>query len=223
MIGRILRIGVVAIALASSSALTVSATPPAAEAAIEMSYTALFRQGLLRGFEAEWLLDPTLSEMILTDFDTDRNGVFDRHELIELNKASLPTLHENGFFMELFSGDEAVPIVAVSGIKATAENRQVRYRFALGLASGDRDLRKAEIVASLYDPTQLTIIHPAMTNAASLGEGAPAGCYAHVDESPNIVRQQRGRGALFGAVHGIQKITTIKLACEKEKESKEKG
>lgn len=215
MRGRVLLITLGSILLTPFSMSTARATESATGSEIEVSYKALFREGLLQGFEANWLFDPPLSELILTDFDINRNGTFERSELVELNKASLPTLHDSGFFTRLVVGEEEASFIAVSGIKASNEGGRVRYRFSLGIANDDLDVRGSEIVAYINDPTTITTIVPARNGAAYLGNGAPSGCEISAEQTDNLIQHQGRRGGtLFGQVHSVETVTKIRLSCQ---------
>lgn len=132
-----------------SGAAPAYATPSIHSPEIEFFYTALFRNGLLQGWQAEWLFDTALSEMIIADFDTDQNGSFEKNEVVDLNKASLPTLHDSGYFLNMLVDGHPVPVTAVSGINATIESGRVRYHYKLGLLNGDVDIRKSEVISAM--------------------------------------------------------------------------
>jgi ABC-type uncharacterized transport system substrate-binding protein len=197
-----------------SGAAPAYATPSIHSPEIEFFYTALFRNGLLQGWQAEWLFDTALSEMIIADFDTDQNGSFEKNEVVDLNKASLPTLHDSGYFLNMLVDGHPVPVTAVSGINATIESRRVRYHYKLGLLNGDVDIRKSEVIAQVLDPTGLTTLIPA-TTSVRLGKGAPADCVVLAEQADGLMQQQRRnrRGSLFGPVVTVKFFTVISFTC----------
>lgn len=202
--------------LALLSIAQAGATESATGVEIEVSYKALFRGGLLQGFEANWLFDPSLSKMILKDFDTNRDGVFDRAEIVELNKASLPTLHENGFFTNLIIDQKETSLIAITGIKASNERGRIRYRFSLGISEGEIDVRGKEVIAHINDPTTITTILPAKNGAAHLETGAPSGCKIRAEQKDILVTHYNWRSdKLSGQLHSLESVTTIYLICKK--------
>lgn len=184
---------------------------------IEVSYTALFEKNLLKGLKADWLFDPQLSQTMIADFDTNRNGIFDKPELIRLNEASLPTLHQNNFFTHLFVGEKPVPLSAISGIKANIEQGQVHYTFTLGITGGNLDAHNVGIIIDVYDPTTLTRVVPAESGVARLGEDAPPVCSIRAEQKDNAIIELRNgrRRTVFGPVNAVATVTTFFLTCIK--------
>ena len=52
----------------------------------------------LKSIDVEWTLDPMFSQMVMGDFDTNRNGKFENTERYEVYKA-ISTIKEMGFFI----------------------------------------------------------------------------------------------------------------------------
>lgn len=86
----------------------------------------------LSSVDVEWTLDPTFSQMVLGDFDTDRNGKFDAKERNEVYKAML-TMKEVGFFIRPSINGKAIWLKELKNFKVMHVKGLVIYRFNIPL------------------------------------------------------------------------------------------
>lgn len=184
--------------------IPVPASPHDAGLEIEAAYTAVFRDGRLTGFQADWRFDELFSLAMLNDFDRDSDGALDAGEIARLSSASLPVLRKSGFFTHAAIGNQRLTLDAVGPLQATVEDGRVRYRFLLGVSGEPVELRSRKLAAVLFDPTKAATLVPAAGELPlALGEGAPPACQGWADELSN------------DKVHG-GRVTVLYLACTGE-------
>ncbi|KFN40263.1 MAG: hypothetical protein JU82_04110 [Sulfuricurvum sp. MLSB] len=87
-------------------------------------------QNKLSSVDVEWTLDPTFSQMVLGDFDTDRNGKFNKSEEYEIYKAML-SMKETGFFIRPSVNGRPIRLKELKHFAVRYDKGLVIYRFTI--------------------------------------------------------------------------------------------
>lgn len=84
----------------------------------------------LKTIDIEWTLDPMFSQMVLGDFDTNRNGKFESQEQYEVHKAILP-MKEMGFFIRPIVNGKKIWLKELKNFTVRQSKGVVIYRFTI--------------------------------------------------------------------------------------------
>lgn len=82
----------------------------------------------LKSVDVEWTLDPMFSQMVMGDFDTNRNGKFENTERYEVYKA-ITTMKEMGFFIRPTLNNRKIWLKELKNFSVRQERGLVIYRF----------------------------------------------------------------------------------------------
>ncbi|MDX9967074.1 MAG: DUF1007 family protein, partial [Sulfuricurvum sp.] len=104
-------------------------------------------QNKLSSVDVEWTLDPTFSQMVLGDFDTDRNGKFNRSEEYEIYKAML-SMRETGFFIRPSVNGRPIRLKELKHFAVRYDKGLVIYRFNIPV---DAPIKKSLRLRIAYD------------------------------------------------------------------------
>ena len=86
----------------------------------------------LTSVDVDWTLDPMFSQMILGDFDINRNGVFETSEKYEVYKA-IVQMNEFGFFIRPTINNRPIWLRELKNFTVRQEKGLVIYRFNIPL------------------------------------------------------------------------------------------
>ncbi len=86
----------------------------------------------LKSLDVEWTLDPMFSQMVLGDYDTNRNGKFDNNERHEVYRSIL-SMKEEGFFIRPSINGKKITLSDLNRFRVTYRKGLVIYRFTLPL------------------------------------------------------------------------------------------
>jgi nickel/cobalt exporter len=84
----------------------------------------------LKSLEVEWTLDPMFSQMVLGDFDLNRNGKFENAERHEVYKA-IEQMKEMGFFIRPTLNNRNIRLKELKNFTVRQERGLVIYRFTI--------------------------------------------------------------------------------------------
>lgn len=84
----------------------------------------------LKSVEVEWTLDPIFSQMVLGDFDLNRNGKFENSERHEVYKA-IAAMKEVGFFIRPTLNNHTIRLKELKNFTVRLERGLVIYRFSI--------------------------------------------------------------------------------------------
>ncbi|MBD3806112.1 DUF1007 family protein [Sulfuricurvum sp.] len=84
----------------------------------------------LKSVDVEWTLDPMFSQMVLGDFDTNRNGVFEPKERYEVHKA-IVAMKEVGYFIRPIINNKKIWLNELKNFTVRQEKGVVIYRFTI--------------------------------------------------------------------------------------------
>jgi ABC-type nickel/cobalt efflux system permease component RcnA/ABC-type uncharacterized transport system substrate-binding protein len=84
----------------------------------------------LKSVDVEWTLDPMFSQMVLGDFDLNRNGKFETSEKYEVYKAIEP-MNEVGFFIRPTLNNRKIWLKELNNFTVRQEKGLVVYRFTI--------------------------------------------------------------------------------------------
>lgn len=82
----------------------------------------------LKSIDVEWTLDPMFSQMVLGDFDTNRNGKFENNERYEVYKA-IATMKNIGFFIRPTLNNRKIWLKELKNFSVRQEKGLVVYHF----------------------------------------------------------------------------------------------
>ena len=84
----------------------------------------------LKSIDVEWTLDPMFSQMVMGDFDTNRNGKFENTERYEVYTA-ISTMKEMGFFIRPTLNNRKIWLKELKNFTVHQERGLVIYRFTI--------------------------------------------------------------------------------------------
>ena len=83
---------------------------------------------------AEWTFDEMFSQVILSDFDIDRDKQLAGMEITELKKGMFDNLVNFDYFMKVYCGNDLMEIEKVEGFNAFVKGSKVIYSFTVKLS-----------------------------------------------------------------------------------------
>jgi len=86
------------------------------------------------GIGVKWDFDEMFTELMLEEYDTDANGVFDENEQQRLYNEAFVNLKEYGFFTKIFVGDKRLEYSKTKNFKASIKDGQMIYEFYIPLS-----------------------------------------------------------------------------------------
>jgi ABC-type uncharacterized transport system substrate-binding protein len=86
------------------------------------------------GIGVKWNFDEMFTELMLEEYDTDANGVFDENEQQRLYNEAFVNLKEYGFFTKIFVGDKRLEYSKTKNFKASIKDGQMIYEFYIPLS-----------------------------------------------------------------------------------------
>ena len=86
------------------------------------------------GIGVKWDFDEMFTELMLEEYDTDANGVFDENERQRLYNEAFVNLKEYGFFTKIFVGDKRLEYSKTKNFKASIKDGQMIYEFYIPLS-----------------------------------------------------------------------------------------
>lgn len=110
----------------------------------------VFEDGKLAGLRQAWAFEDFFSATLITDFDKDKNGVFDAAEQRELASRAFAALRDSDYFSRVRQGVQSFPLQDADNFSATQANGLVFYGFTLRLAE-PLDPVAGPITAGIYD------------------------------------------------------------------------
>jgi ABC-type nickel/cobalt efflux system permease component RcnA/ABC-type uncharacterized transport system substrate-binding protein len=102
----------------------------------------------LKSVDVEWTLDPMFSQMVLGDFDTNRNGKFEKSERYEVYK-SIAAMKEMGFFIRPTLNNRKIWLKELKNFTVRVEKGLVVYRFNIPL---NEPIKQSLHLRIAYDP-----------------------------------------------------------------------
>ncbi|MFN4282742.1 MAG: DUF1007 family protein [Alphaproteobacteria bacterium] len=110
----------------------------------------VFEGGKLVALRQAWVFDDFFSATLITDFDKDKNGVFDEAEQRDLAARAFAALRDYDYFSRVRQGLQSFPLQDAENFSATQAKGLVFYGFTLRLAE-PLDPAAAPITAGIYD------------------------------------------------------------------------
>ncbi|MCL4431448.1 MAG: DUF1007 family protein [Epsilonproteobacteria bacterium] len=101
----------------------------------------------LDSIDVEWTLDPMFSQMVLGDFDLNRNGKFESSEKYQVYKAIEP-MREMGFFIRPQINNRSIRLKELKSFTVRQEKGLVIYHFTIPL---NEPIKQAAHVRIAYD------------------------------------------------------------------------
>ena len=118
-----------------------------------------FNGNAVEHIEVEWVFDPFFTEMIMLDFDTNRDRQISPQESREIQEGAFNNLRHFSFFLEIRLDDTRRTVTQdmIRDFRATVENDVLVYRFNVHL---NHTLRRGNtrVAVAMYDETYFTDI-----------------------------------------------------------------
>lgn len=141
----------------------------------------VFENGTVVALAMEWTFDQFFSNMLLADFDKNKNKRFEEPEAKALHDGAFVALKDAGYFTHVRSGGRSVAVGEARDFSAVVSWDQVTYRFVARLAE-PLDPRAAPLIAGVYDEAYYIDLALAQKDpVALLGEGSK-GCRHQIVE-----------------------------------------
>jgi len=126
--------------------------------------------------QAEWTFDEMFSNVILSDFDIDRDKKLVGMEVKNVKEGMFDNLKNFSYFMRVYCGNTLLDIEGAEDFSVEVKNSRVIYRFYVKLNNGNC---KKEMELYNYDDTLYTAINLISVNGSSeLKEAADGIRYA---------------------------------------------
>ena len=114
------------------------------------SIKVVFDEKGLAGFEVKWVFDEMFSNMIIHDFDKNRNGKFETDEIGEIKKGAFSNLSNFDYFTHIKIGGKPFKVKFVKDFSARIIDNALIYQFFVPCHVGAISSFK-EIRISIYD------------------------------------------------------------------------
>lgn len=147
---------------------------------VDVAIGFVFENGRVTALAMEWTFDQFFSNMLLADFDKNKDKRFDAAEAKALHDGAFVALKQAGYFIHA-RGAQPVEVTEVRDFTAAVSWDQVTYRFVARLAE-PLDPRAQPLMVGVYDETYYIDLALADKNPiALLGEGGK-GCRHEIVE-----------------------------------------
>jgi ABC-type uncharacterized transport system substrate-binding protein len=138
-------------------ALAVLAPSPAVEAHPHVWVTAAaafhVENGVFKRMSLHWQFDAFFSQVLMGDFDKNKDGKFDAAETEAMKTQVFGNLKEYGYFVHLKAGATPVDIERIDNFHADVDkDGELIFTFDL-VPVNTSDLRTAKLIFALFDPT----------------------------------------------------------------------
>ena len=164
-----MRAGRAALALAAPVLLVPEPAPAHPHIWLEARVGFELEFGALVAIDMTWRFDPMLSELLLLDYDRDRDGRFDAEEAERLLPAIYDGLILEGYYAHLELAGAKQPITEADGFSVRIEDGLVLYNFKMHLPE-PVDPAETEVAFAVYDETIFVQIDLALTGLAIVGD-----------------------------------------------------
>lgn len=126
---------------------------------IDADVTFQFTGHTISHLEVEWRFDPFFTEMIVVDFDVNRDRRIDAEESRQIHDHAFTNLRHFGYFLDIRVNGQRRDVVPdmVRSFRASLENDQVVYRFHVHLEV-PVSTRETRVTVAMYDETYFTEI-----------------------------------------------------------------
>jgi len=88
-----------------------------------------------------WVLDEMSSQMLLMDYDRDKDGTFSDAESETVYEEGFVPLRGYDYYTKFYRGNSALKTGSAEDFRASVEGFRVRYRFTLSLPEGTTAVR----------------------------------------------------------------------------------
>lgn len=130
---------------------------------LEFEYSASQCEGIW----VEWQFDRYFSVSIISDFDIDKNGQFDKNEIMEIEAKAFSNLKRYGYFIYLRYGDKRYNPDEISNFSAGFSGEKLYYRFFVPLSG--RTFK--DFYVSVFDPTYYSAVDY-VADGVIIGQGS---------------------------------------------------
>ena len=180
--------------------------------------TVLFKESKVTGLEHKWTFDDLYSADAIQGLDKNGDGAYSREELSELAKVNMDGLKEVNYFTTVRLGDAAVKLGAPSESWLEYKDNVLSLHFTLPLEEPVAT-STAGFAFAVFDESFYIFLDYADANAVKLGEGAPSGCVATLNEPKPDAEAQKLSDAFSTALgagsYGATMSKTVSISCAK--------
>lgn len=96
---------------------------------IDNTVTFVFDENGLAGFRLDWLFDEMFSNMLIHDYDKNRNGKFEEGEISELKEGAFSNLEKFDYFTHVKINGKPFKVCFVKNFFAEMINGRIVYQF----------------------------------------------------------------------------------------------
>ena len=127
----------------------------------------VFNDKGLAGFKIEWAFDDMFACMIASDYDKNKNGIFDTSEVALINKEAFSYVSNYNYFTFIKIDGKSFDVKFIQNFSAILNNKKLIYEFFIPCHVAATNNFKHLIVAT-YDPSYYSAVFFANKNSASL-------------------------------------------------------
>lgn len=183
---------------------------------VEVQTKVAYSDGNISGIVHRWTFDDMYTAMAIQGLDKNRDGVYDRNELMELAKVNIDGLKEFDYFTYARLGSDQLELSPPVDYWLEHKDGILALHFTLPLK--DKVLASAQGFAfQVYDPSYFIAFDLAKTAPVALGKGAPPGCSIDVSVPESDMEQAQNLSdaflSQFGGNFGLTLAKTIAIKC----------
>ncbi len=182
---------------------------------ISFETTVLYDKGAFVGLQHAWTFDEMNSMAEIEGLDKNNDGVYTRAELQELADLYAQRLKGASYFTDLKLAGKSLPFADAKDQWVEYKNNGITLHFTVPFASPVLMEAKG-LTFSVADPTYYIAFTMAeKADAVRLGEGAPAGCKARIEDATSTPQPRSGLQESFAAfsAFGISAPRTVSVEC----------
>ena len=179
---RFLRLAFLALALTAPACIASGAALAHPHIWIRAHATLQFENGKIVGILNEWTFDDFFSNAIISDFDKNKNKIFDPDEIKDVAANAFAALKEYGYFTHVRVNGKPVAIAETRDFVPSIKDGRVIYHFVAVLPQ-PVDPRSEKFDASVYDESYYVDVDLNPKAGVKLaGTGAEACKFAVVED-----------------------------------------
>ena len=106
----------------------------------------------LKGFWINWTFDPMFTSQLLTDYDLDRNNVFSKEEISDIEINAFSNLINFYYFAYITENKKTFRPETVTDFSAEIKGKDIIYRFFIPYSSAVSE-KGNKVILAVYDDT----------------------------------------------------------------------
>jgi len=159
--------------------------------------TIVFDEQGLAGIRVGWRFDEFFSSMIVSDYDENKNGVFEKSEIIKIENAAFRNLSEFNYFTFIKINGQPFKVKYVREFNASLDKGFLIYEFFIPCHVKTAPYFK-KFTISQYDPTYYTAIFYAENNPVGQEAGSKFETIYH------DIAENKNESYYFGMIYPVE-------------------